>query len=189
MLMHHQLPIFLAASLALTAVAAGAQSPRREAPVVAPGARVRLMLSADEARRTGRGLISGSLLSGDSVRVLIMRKDGTRVDTIPTFTIDDVELYTGQRRRRTMIVGGSAAGAAASGLIYAVDRFSRAHRCKPEKDCPLLPSGYYAIPIGVGAIFGATFSASHWVRVPRSAVNVGLTGTHSIELSGSIGFR
>jgi len=187
--MHRHAPVLVAVALTLSGAAAGAQSSRRQAPVVTQGARIRLMLSADEGRRTGRNMVSGSLVSGDSSRVIIMRRDGSRADTIPTFTIDDVELYTGQRSRRTMIIGGSAVGAGASALIYAVDRFSRAHRCGAGGTCPLLPSGQYAIPIAVGAVFGATFSASRWVRVPRSTVNIGLASAKAIGLSAVIRFR
>lgn len=188
--MHRYRPALLAVVLALNAAVAGAQSSRQQVPVVAAGSRVRVLLSADEARRTGRGLVSGTLLSGDSALVVIMRKGASYADTIPTFTIDDVELYTGQRSRVQMIIAGAAAGAAASGLVYAIDRFSRAHRCSASKDCPpLLRPSDYAIPVAVGAVFGATFSASRWVRVPRQAVYLGVGGSPSLDLSATFRFR
>lgn len=183
-------PALLAVALTMNAAVAGAQSSREQLPVVAAGSRVRVLLSLDEARRTGRGLVSGTLLSGDSALVVIMRKGASRADTIPTFTIDDVEVYTGQRSRVRMIIAGATAGAAASGLVYAIDRFSRAHRCKASKDCPpLLRPSEYSIPIAVGAVFGATFSASRWVRVPREAVYLGVRGSHSLDLSAVVRFR
>ena len=89
-----------------------------------------------------------------------------------------------------MIVGGTTVGAIASGMIYSYDRLSRAHRCGSRNACPpLLPPGYYAIPVATGAVFGATFSASRWVRVPRDAVNIGLRDAHSVELAAAVHFR
>lgn len=188
--MFRRLALLLFVAVTLDSAAAHAQSSTRELPVLARGSRVRLLLSADEGRRTGRSLVSGLLVSGDSARVVIMRRDGLRADTIPTFTIDDVELYTGERSRRSMIIGGALAGAGASGLIYAVDRFSRGHRCGSSADCPpLLPAGYYAIPVTVGAVFGATFSASRWIAVPRNTVNIGVRDMRSLELAAMIHFQ
>ena len=182
--------LILAAALTLDAGAADAQSKAREPVVLARGARVRLLVSADEARRTGRGIVSGTLVSGDSALVVIMRRDSSRVDTVPAFTIDDVEMYTGQRSRPRMIIAGTAAGAAASGMIYAFDRLSRAHRCGSRNECPpLLPPGYYSIPIAVGAVFGSTFSASRWVAIPRRAVYISFGNSRSVELSAVVRFR
>lgn len=154
------------------------------------GDRVRVTLSAEETRRTGRGLVSGRLVSGDSAYVVIMRGDAARADTIPTFTIDEVELYTGQRSRSRMIVVGTALGVAASGMVWGYDRLSRDSRCGRMNECPpLLPSGYYAIPIAAGAVSGATFSASRWISVPRRAIYLGFAASRAVQLTAAMQFR
>jgi hypothetical protein len=175
--------------LALTPLGAGAQRSRAPSPNVAAGSRVRLTLSADEARLSGRSLVAGTLLAANSERFIVLRRDGTRADTVPAFTIDNIEVYAGQRDRTKMIIGGTAAGAGASLLVYGVDRATRVARCGRKISCPLLTPLTYAFPVAVGALFGSTFSASRWVAVSRTAVNVGLGHGRSVVIGSAVAFR
>jgi hypothetical protein len=182
----------LFATIALFATSAQAQRGQSDERPVANGARVRLHLSRDEARLTGREMLSGTLVSTDGQRAIVARPGAASPDTVATFTVDEFEVYDGQRSRRRMIVAGAAAGAGASLIVYAVEQSNQSRRCKrnPDPDCKrFISPAAYGAPVAVGALFGATFSSTRWRNVPRDIVSVAAGSRHSVSVSSTLHFR
>jgi hypothetical protein len=175
---------------ALTSAEAGAQSQANSASMLRPGARVRLTLSAEDARRTGHDLVKGTLVTADPLRFVVTPREQPGADTVATFTIDRVEVYAGQRRRSTMVMAGAAAGGTASLLLAGLNALSLQQRCKHRPGCKALyPTKVYILPIAVGTIFGSTFSSARWVTVPRPTLELGADVRRSIVVGSTISFR
>ena len=185
--MHVRSFLAIALALSLSGTVASAQlTTTVDAPA---GTRVRLKMSRETLRTAGHYMIEGTLMGADSGRVIVQQAANAAPDTVQMFTVDRLEVYTGQHSRRKMILAGAAGGAAISLVARGMDNLTRGARC--EKGCsdPLVPGYLYAAPVAIGALIGAIFPADRWKALPRDAVGVSLVTHNQVQLSSAIRFR
>lgn len=180
---------FLAFAFTLSLSSAAASAQRTTTVNATAGTRVRLKMSRETLRTGGHYMIEGTLVDADSGRVIVQQAANAAPDTVQMFTVDRLEVYTGQHSRKKMILAGAAGGAAISLVGRAMDNLTRGGRC--EKGCsePLVPGYLYAAPVAIGALIGAIFPEDRWKALPRDAVGVSLAPHHQVELSSAIRFR
>ncbi len=185
--MHVRSFLAIAFSLSLSGVAASAQ--RTTTVDASAGTRVRLKMSRETLRTGGHYMIEGTLVDADSGRVIVQQPAHAAPDTVQMFTVDRLEVYTGQHSRRKMILAGAAGGAAISLIARGMDNLTRGGRCASGCSQPLVPGYVYAAPVAIGALIGAVFPADRWKALPRDAVGVSLAPHNQIQLSSAISFR
>lgn len=150
---------------------------------LAAGARVRAV--GEQATNEGirRFAVRGTLVSTDSVHLLIRRDDpSATVDTIVLFGIRRFDVFQGHRSRSAMVTTGAAIGTVTGvGLwLFARQTVRPTQLTEPVPDKPgtvrtisspvptIVHSMRNAIPafIGLGALVGLVIGDEQWTRVP-----------------------
>jgi uncharacterized protein YcfJ len=143
----------------------GAQ--HREPPILAPGARVRVTLTAESGRKAERIVTVGVLraLHGDTL-VLRVATDSARA--IPRDSVRTLEVSAGTELSARNMAGGALAGALLGALVGLAPPYDK---CEPNTFCLSDLDQYSNAATGAligglaGAFVGAAIRAERWQAV------------------------